>query len=562
MYQVLARRFRPQTLADLVGQEAVARTLRNAVAAGRTAHAYLFTGVRGTGKTTVARILAKCLNCEAGPTPEPCLACVPCREIADGRALDVLELDAASRTGVDDIRELQEFVAFAPARDRYKVLIIDEVHMLSKSAFNALLKTLEEPPARVVFILATTELHKVLPTILSRCQLFEFRRVPPRDVAGHLRRIADGEGFTISDRALDRIARAGEGSVRDSLSILERVLAFCGNEVRDEEAMQVLGAFGVETMRDLVLALAERDPARALLTLDGVVAEGRDLVHFWTEILSIVRDLALLRACPDRWDLLARTREEGDMLAQAASGLTAQDLTRIFHLLSEIEPGLKASSQPRFVFESALLRIATLGTLRPIEEVLAEIRGGVLPRPAVPEARPASLSKAPPRPAPPASPADWVEAWKAEVHDRKPMLHAALSQAASVSVEGDVVRVVFSTPNADAVASVLRSAKAQEFLKASAERLAGRPVAVAIEEAEANPAADGNEPAASPALPSGGRRTPGSRGGELAERVRKEPGVKRLLDEFGAQIVEVRPLPSGEEPAVPVEGEGEAEETA
>jgi DNA polymerase-3 subunit gamma/tau len=561
MYQVLARRFRPQTLADLIGQEAVARTLRNAVAAGRTAHAYLFTGVRGTGKTTVARILAKCLNCENGPTPEPCLACVPCREIADGRALDVLELDAASRTGVDDIRELQEFVAYAPARDRYKVLIIDEVHMLSKSAFNALLKTLEEPPARVVFVLATTELHKVLPTILSRCQLFEFRRVPPRDVAAHLRRIADEEGFTITDRALDRIARAGEGSVRDSLSILERVLAFCGNDVRDEEAMQVLGAFGVETMRDLVLALAERDPARALLALDAVVAEGRDLVHFWTEILSIVRDLALLRACPDRWDLLSRTREEAESLVGAAAGPTAQDLTRIFHLLSEIEPGLKASAQPRFVFESALLRIATLGALRPIEEVLAEIRGGAPARPVPTAATPAVPSPATPRAAPRNSPDDWVEAWKDQLRDRKPMLHAALSQAASVAIDGDVLRVVFPTGNADAVASVLKSAKAQEFLSASAASLAGRPVTLSIEETEGPPVEE-KKTAPTRTGRSGGPRHPGTRGGELAEQVRKEPGVKRLLDEFGAQIVEVRPLPSGEEQAAPVDGDGESEETA
>lgn len=550
MYQVLARRWRPQTLADLVGQEAVARTLRNAVAGGRLAHAYLFAGVRGTGKTTVARILAKCVNCEKGPTPEPCLACVPCQEIADGRALDVLELDAASRTGVDDIRELQEFVSYAPARDRNKVLIIDEVHMLSKSAFNALLKTLEEPPERVVFVLATTELHKVLPTILSRCQLFEFRRVPPRVVAGHLRRIADTDGFTVSDTVLDRIARAGEGSVRDALSILERVLAFCGNEVRDEEAMQVLGAFALDTMRAFVESFARRDAAQALLTLDTVVAEGRDLVHLWSELLAIVRDLALLRACPDRWDLLSRTRDEAEALAEASSGLSPEDLTRIFHLLSEIESGLKTAAQPRFVFESALLRLASLGAVRPIEEVLAGLREGTGPPPGpggpvsqrrVPEAPPRGKEREGSSPgAPRPAGGSWVERWKEEVRGKRPMLHAALSQAASVELEGDVLRVTFAEGESEAVAAVLRGAAARQSLEAFASELAGSAVRLSVEESQGSRSGPAPEDSGSPGRPR--KRTAAYRGGDLANEVRKDPAVKKLLEEFGAQIVEVRPL--------------------
>src|SRR5262245_29612282 len=240
MYQVLARKWRPQGLEELVGQAHVARTLRNALSGNRLAHAYLFAGLRGTGKTTVARILAKCLNCAQGPTPTPCNRCPSCLEIGEGRSLDVLEIDAASRTGVGDIRELQEVVAYAPVRDRYRVLVIDEVHMLSKNAFNALLKTLEEPPAQVVFILATTEIQKVLPTILSRCQVFDFRRVPPKEVSAHLAKVCKAEKIQISKDTLDRIARAGEGSVRDSLSVLERVVAFCGTTVSDDEALLVL----------------------------------------------------------------------------------------------------------------------------------------------------------------------------------------------------------------------------------------------------------------------------------------------------------------------------------
>jgi DNA polymerase-3 subunit gamma/tau len=373
MYQVLARKWRPQTFEQLIGQPHVSRTLRNAVESDRLAHAYIFAGLRGTGKTTVARILAKCLNCEQGPTTTPCGTCAPCVEIAESRAIDVLEIDAASRTKVEQTRELLEIVSYAPARDRYKVLIIDEAHMLSKASFNALLKTLEEPPPNVVFVLATTELQKILPTIHSRCQVFDFRRVSPAEMAAHLRMICDDEKIDIPDAALERLARSGEGSVRDSLSLLERAVAFCGTAIEDEDVLRMLGAVHARVLSEMVTALARRDAAAMLTVLDGLLDEGHDLVHFWNALIAAVRDLLLQRSLPDRKELLSRPPAEAEALVRAAEDLSREDLTRVFQVLADLEPGLKASSQPRFLFEAALIRLASLGAVRPIEEVLQSL---------------------------------------------------------------------------------------------------------------------------------------------------------------------------------------------
>ena len=290
--------------------------------------------------------------------------------------MDVLELDAASRTSVDNIRELQEVISYAPVRDRYKILIIDEAHMLSKQAFNALLKTLEEPPPNVVFVLATTEMQKVLPTILSRCQVFEFRRVGVRETADYLRRIGKAEKIRLSDAGWERIARAGEGSVRDSLSILERVLAFCGQEVEDDDLLRMLGGVRLEVLTGLFEGLARRDAATMLGVLDGLVDEGHDLLHFWSELIAALRDLMLMRAVPGQEELLARSAEEAEALREAASKLSAEDLTRVFQILADLEPGLKASTQPRFLFEAALIRLVGLGAVRPIEELLRSLQPG------------------------------------------------------------------------------------------------------------------------------------------------------------------------------------------
>ncbi len=566
MYQVLARKWRPRTLDEVVGQPHVARTLKNAIVGGRLAHAYVFAGVRGTGKTSVARILAKSLNCERGPAATPCNECVSCHEIMEGRSIDVMELDAASRTGVDNIRELQEVVSYAPVRDRYKVLIIDEAHMLSKAAFNALLKTLEEPPPRVVFILATTEIQKLLPTILSRCQVFEFHRVSIKSIAVHLRHIADAEGFSISDRTLELIARAGEGSLRDALSVLERVLAFCGSDIADEDALQVLGAVRTEVLVDFIRGIASRDAAALLASLDALVDEGHDLVHFWGEFVGVVRDLMLLRAWPEGGDALTRTPDEAKALADAGSQLSLQDWTRVFQILAGLESGLKASSQPRFLFEGALIRMAGLGAVRPIEEILAGLGGAPVipvgplkssnaepPRTPV-RTRPVTRGEIAPLRTPVAAGFEDVRASiSAAVTQARPMLGAMLERAAAIAVDGGTLVVTFGASDAG-VRRVFVTDDNVRSIEAIAAHILGRPLALRVEvssetvatgSATSSPAGAAAGPVAAPSFPGGGEESRQA----LTERARKDPGVSRLLTEFGAQVVDVRPLRSDQDAA-------------
>jgi DNA polymerase-3 subunit gamma/tau len=540
MYQVLARRWRPQTFDQLVGQPHVRQSLVNAVEADRLAHAYIFAGMRGTGKTTVARVLAKCLNCEKGPTATPCSACPPCVEIAESRSMDVLEIDAASRTKVDQTRELLEVVTYAPVRDRYKILIVDEAHMLSKASFNALLKTLEEPPPNVVFVLATTELHRILPTILSRCQVFEFRRVSAREVAAHLRRICDEEKIAIPDAALERLARAGEGSVRDSISLLERAVALCGTQIEDEGVMRLLGAVQADVLAALLAALARRDASAMLRAFDRLLDEGHDLLHFWTALIAAVRDLLLLRTLPDREELLSRPAGEASLLASAAAELSVEDLSRVFQLLADLEPGLKASAHPRYLFEAALVRMAGLGAVRPIEQVL-EALGGNPSQPSKKKrtdvAGPAAATPAEPRQtAPPAAPPDATLAARIveAVRPARPMLAAMIEQATEVRLgEGRLV-IVFPA-DLQALQRQVGSSESLALLRREVEGIAGSPVGVLVELA---PAAA--RPASAPtSRPSGPAASTGP-AADLLDQARRDPGVQQLLDVFGAQVVDIR----------------------
>lgn len=373
-YLVLARKWRPQTFSDLIGQEHVSRTLQNAIDTGRVAHAFLFTGARGVGKTSSARILAKALNCEQGLTTEPCNTCPSCTEITDGNSVDVFEIDGASNTGVDDIRELRDNVKYLPSRSRYKIFIIDEVHMLTNNAFNALLKTLEEPPAHVKFIFATTEPHKVPITILSRCQRFDFKRIALQKIVDRLRYIVDQEQVSVSDKALAVVARKGDGSMRDSLSTLDQVLAFCGQTVTDEDVAGLLGVVDRRLLLEASQSIFARDSRAALEIVKRVDSFGYNMRQFCQELIDHFRNITILRTVVDAADILDLSEGEIAELKTQASATPPADLQRHLSILLKAEGEMAHSTFPRLVLEMALLKMASLSPLIPINELLDRLK--------------------------------------------------------------------------------------------------------------------------------------------------------------------------------------------
>ncbi len=376
-YQVIARKWRPQAFDEVTGQEHITQTLRNAIEHDRLHHAYLFSGARGVGKTTTARLLAKALNCHKAekPTVSPCRSdaadpCPSCAEIADSRSIDVLEFDAASNTQVDKIRDIiLEGINVRPARDRNKIFIIDEVHMLSTSSFNALLKTLEEPPPNVVFIMATTEYHKVPETITSRCQEFRFRTISKRKIFERLRLIADADGVRVSDDALEEIARSGEGSMRDAQSNLDQVISFSGDEIVTSDVLAALGMAGTDTLVRAVRSVADRQPRVALEVVDELVSSGQDLRTFCRDLLSLIRDLMVFKLASDGEGLLDLSLVSIDILNELSGPFSEPDLIRLFNAIADTEARLKDSTQPRYTLELGLVkmtemrRLADIGTL-------------------------------------------------------------------------------------------------------------------------------------------------------------------------------------------------------
>jgi DNA polymerase-3 subunit gamma/tau len=572
-YQVIARKWRPQTFADVVGQQHVTRTLSNAIQSGRVAHAYIFSGARGVGKTTTARILAKALNCAKGPASEPCNECDSCREIGLGNSLDVIEIDAASNRGIDQIRELREMVRYAPAGGRYKVVILDEAHMLTDEASNALLKTLEEPPDKVIFVMATTEPENLADTIRSRSQHFHFRALSFAEVSNALEDICAKEKLTAEPGAIAVMARAAEGSLRDGLSLLEQARAYCGSSITDAQVRELLGVVPGEILDELTAAIEERSAERVLSLVHRLLAEGQNLQHFCREAIGHFRNLLVARVCGADSELIAAPEDERPGLKKTSESFSEEDLTRFFQILLHTDEDLRRKPDARLHLEMGLLRMVNAARLAPLEEILAELEGGAPAAPtttrsssaplqgppaaraSAPAAYPAATSQgaaaatAPARvqaapaprpenaaPVPAAMPAmiarsaaagnglveAQVDSIKNAILAQEKFLGELVGHASRWEMSGGEVRLFFPTENR-ALAEMLQARDPMERLRNVASRILGQTVRVCVK---------------LEAVQAGGTTSSGTR--ELRAKFEQDPIVRAMLERFGGQISDVK----------------------
>jgi DNA polymerase III subunit gamma/tau len=582
MYQVIARKYRPQTFRDVVDQEHVKTTLENAIARNRIAHGYIFSGQRGTGKTTVARILARCLNCIQGPTATPCGECASCREIASGGAVDVIEIDAASNRGINEMRELRENVRYQPVRDRYKIFVIDEAHQITNEAFNALLKTIEEPPEWAVFVLCTTEAHKIPATIASRCQHFSFRSVDFDHLIARMAWICEQEGIEADSEALAVLAQAGEGSVRDSLSALDQAIACCGSKLDAAEVRALLGAFSLESLERVSQALADSDSRRMLEVVDDLERNGQNLQHFARELARYLRNLLVARISAADGALGARliaaSPAQRQRMSEIAAQFSEEDLTRYLQLTLDIFRDLQFSLQPRFHLEIGLVRLVQAGRLLPIEQALAGLSSESAPSSPRPASRietkapatvkaqpsaagpPVAAAPAPPRTGP--SPFDLDRARKAAPRPSEPESSGAIAVAEPPSqgpvAVGDWRQQLHSALmelglpfTADAIENARVAETGGELqifttksyslalrledLNKAVKHISSRPMRIKVLIGEA-----GSETATPIAAPAA--KAPSAAEDEATTRALANPEVQRFREVFGGEIRKVRNL--------------------
>lgn len=553
-YEIFARKYRPWKFEEVVGQLSVVRTIQNAIASGRIAQAYLFSGVRGTGKTTVARILAKALNCADGPTPHPCPdrdhPCQFCKAIHEGSAIDVIEIDGASNRQVDDIEPIREMVKYKPAYTRTKVLIIDEVHMLSTHAFNALLKTLEEPPPNTVFIFATTEFNKVPATIVSRCQHFDFRKISRKDIINHLMEITKKEGITITPAGLALIAEAADGSMRDAQSLLDQAVAFSGENIGDEDLKTILGTIGQDVLMQFSSAVLDEKPGQVFALVDNIVTAGYDLRFVFGKLIEHFRALLLVRSVDRPEDFLAAGPEGLAALRAEAAKAGPEDLLRYLLALQQAEPGLKFSTTPRIYFETFFVKLCHFRKIVPLRELLKDIETlkespvrtpvrpagpersahpGPAPTTAAAVPSPAPAGRSASSPMPPAGPAKTAAPAPKDVFarvleklaaDRAP-LAALLGEYSSVMLKDNAIEVSFASGRGFFVTSLQE--KDVRAVERAASDVLGREVKVRFAEENAT---------------GGGPLRPGR---EL-ESAMKDPAVQFFMNTFKAQVLSADPV--------------------
>jgi DNA polymerase III subunit gamma/tau len=589
-YQVSARKYRPGTFDDVIGQPHVVQTLVNSITTKRIAQAYLFSGTRGVGKTTVARILAKALNCEQGPTGTPCSTCVNCQEITQGTSVDVIEIDGASNTSVDDVREIRENVKFTPFKGTYRVYIIDEVHMLSNSAFNALLKTLEEPPPHVVFVFATTEIHKIPATILSRCQHYNFRRIAKAEIIERLRHVAKQDGITIEDRSLTALSRASEGSMRDALSLLDQAVAFGGKSIVHTDLEALLGAVPQELLRAMIQAITGQDSAAALRVLAQLLDQGHDLRVYCADVVECLRNLLVVSVTSrQEWPgLIEASSDDLSQLVADKGSLTPEQIQEIFVLFTQAEDALRFSVHPRFVLETAAVKATRLlrqesgranqpiratPSERPPQPTSARTDKAPPPLPAPPSrstaappqstpssspvpkvsgktvvqpvpsavAEPAKVKSQPSAAAPRAPQAvvlNW-EQFQEEVGHLFPNIAPFLEMGRLVSIEGNLVTIGFAK-QATVARGMLEKADNIHALASLCERLSSQPVRLRIVElTEADPPG--------PTMAQVRAAKEQEKKMVLFEQAKAHPMVKQALEIFGAELADVRTISNHKE---------------